>query len=134
MILHAENILDADGNARERPSLAVGKELISGVRLGERVLLVIAEEGFNFRVDLLDAVETRLHQVARGKLFGAQTFACFGNRQSVKHGAPFWKSYSMIFGTRNRPLALEGALRSASSFGKDGRTASSRVTLTSGTA
>src|SRR4051794_21759515 len=42
--------------------------------------------------------------------------------------------YSTIFGTMKRPLAFAGALRSASSFEREGWVSSGRVTLTRGKA
>ena len=62
-----DHVFDAHGNTEQRLARAVGrKELVGGVRLRQRVLLIITEKCVNLVVDLEHALETSHQHFARG--------------------------------------------------------------------
>ena len=131
MAFHREHVLEGDGHAEEwllGVGDARGDGLVRGIGLCEGIVVVVAEEGLDSAVHPPDLVEAGLHGLAGGHVAIRELCGEFAK------GELGWPGHSTIFGTMNRPLARAGALRSASSVGREGRTSSGRVTLTIGTA
>src|SRR5208337_3845668 len=129
---HGQDILDADGNAEQRFAGCSARQLaVGGVGLLQGVGGIIADKGMDLALDALDPVQAGLHDLAGGNLAAAEFGGQFPSGQLVEHGGD---GHSTILGTRNKPLAVAGALRSASACGREGRIWSERKTLSSGTA
>src|SRR4029077_456061 len=87
-----------------------------------------AQVGLDLRVELLDALHVRRHEVGRRYRTEAQQAQRLFDRQSRQVVGGRHVS-SWIEGTRKKPSTVAGALASASSWDSDGRGASSRSRL-----
>ena len=63
--LGGDQVLDADGHARERPDVLAGGEPLLGARASARGLRRRRREGVDLRVELLDPVQRRVHDLDR---------------------------------------------------------------------
>ena len=88
----AEQILDRERNARERPPLPARERRIRRIRLRQRLLCGHGDEGVQPRVEPPDRRQMRLGQRARGELAPVQPGAGGGDGQIGQH-------HSTTFGT-----------------------------------
>ena len=82
-----DDVLDADRHAVQRPARPAGRDLgLGGLRRRHRRLAVEPDEDVELRVEPLDALEQRLHQLDRREFAGGDRPRRLGGRQPVQVG------------------------------------------------